>query len=245
MGVELFRPKLLFRIVDCFNEGLHNQFVQEHKTYRLWCFEMILEFLDEQISNLKYRDQQLYDLSVIIGEEKGRGNKAYKSRYNTLHGKATYDQKQSKEAKGLRAGSSASSEKQVAVTAVGKRKKKTSCIIHPYAQLKITECEVFLEKEVNERRDFVKVNGLCFYCMQKHFAKYCPNKTPCSQYNGGHSQLLHQNDANRNKPEGDNNSAKVRKSNLPAQLLTQQCHVLKMLLMIRIQNAWLLYLSSV
>ena len=178
---------------------------------------MILDFLDEQILNLKYRDQQLYDLSAII-EEKVRGNKAYKSRYNTLHGKTTYDQKQSKEAKGLRGGSSASNEKQVAVTGVGKREKKLSCIIHPFAQHKITECEVFLEKEVNERREFVKVNGLCFYCMQKHFAKYCPNKTPCSQCNGGHSQLLHQNDANRNKPEGDNSSAKVRKSNLPEQL---------------------------
>ena len=51
MAAELSRPKLLFRIVDCFNPALQAQFAQEYRDCRQWTFEVVLEFINRQISN--------------------------------------------------------------------------------------------------------------------------------------------------------------------------------------------------
>ena len=37
----------------------------------------------------------------------------------------------------------------------------------------------------------MKTNGLCFYCLGKHFARYCNHKQPCEKCKGGHTELLH------------------------------------------------------
>ena len=42
MAAELSRPKLLFRIVDCFNPVLQAQFAQEYRDCRRWTFEVVL-----------------------------------------------------------------------------------------------------------------------------------------------------------------------------------------------------------
>ena len=52
---------------------------------------------------------------------------------------------------------------------------------------KTIDCYEFLKMDVKERRVFVKAHGLCFYCLGKHLAKYCPEKQPCSICQHGHS----------------------------------------------------------
>ena len=50
---ELNRPKLLFRIVECFCPFSFTQFTQRNQDYTLWQFTTIMKFLDEQIVNLQ------------------------------------------------------------------------------------------------------------------------------------------------------------------------------------------------
>jgi len=68
---KLSRPKLIFRIVDCVNADLYSQFLNENKNFKEWKFDLILRFLDEKLENLKFREQNCFDISIIIGEEKG------------------------------------------------------------------------------------------------------------------------------------------------------------------------------
>ena len=75
MVSELSRPKLIFRIADCFKPEMYAQFAQEYKNFKTWHFEAVMNFIDERMSNLQFKDRHLYDLSTIIGEEKIRGHK--------------------------------------------------------------------------------------------------------------------------------------------------------------------------
>ena len=52
---ERSRPKLVFRIVDCFNPVLYAQFTNENREWKRWQFHKVLSFLDEQISNLQFK----------------------------------------------------------------------------------------------------------------------------------------------------------------------------------------------
>ena len=73
---ELSRPKLLFRIVDCFNADLYAEFAHENKDFRKWKFDMVLEFLDEKLDNFKFKKHNLYDISTIIGDERSGPSKS-------------------------------------------------------------------------------------------------------------------------------------------------------------------------
>ena len=66
---ELTRLKLLFRNVNCFNPTLYNLFTQVHRDFRAWRFKTILTFLDDQISNLQFRERHTYNMSAIIGKD--------------------------------------------------------------------------------------------------------------------------------------------------------------------------------
>ena len=45
--------------------------------------------------------------------------------------------------------------------------------------------------DVEERRLIVMKKGLCFYCLKRHLARYCPNQIPCVKCQSGHSDMLH------------------------------------------------------
>jgi len=72
MATELSQPKLLFRIVDCFNPGLEAHFTQEHKDFKQWTFNTIFQFINKQISNLQYKERHSYDISAVLDEEERR-----------------------------------------------------------------------------------------------------------------------------------------------------------------------------
>ena len=79
MAAELSRPKLLFRIVDCFNPALQAQFAQEYRDCRQWTFEVVLEFINRQICNLQFRESHSYNISAIIDEDET--SKAHRKSY--------------------------------------------------------------------------------------------------------------------------------------------------------------------
>ena len=65
MSNELSRPKLIFRIVDCFSPALYAQFAHEYKDWTAWRFETVLMFLDDVIANLQFKDRHTYDIPPL------------------------------------------------------------------------------------------------------------------------------------------------------------------------------------
>jgi len=66
-----------------------------------------------------------------------------------------------------------------------------TCFIHPWVKHRTSDCQQFLSKTVEERRELVRDHRLCYHCHQRHLARHCPQKTRCEKCQGGHSQLLH------------------------------------------------------
>jgi len=69
---------------------------------------------------------------------------------------------------------------------------KEECIIHASKGHTTVDCKQFLGRNVEKRRDLVRNRGLCFYCLRKHLAKFCPDRKPCAKCQGGHSDSLHE-----------------------------------------------------
>ena len=190
---ELSRPKLIIRILNCFNPTLHAQFLHEHKNFTAWKYETVLQFINEQLCYLQYVERQSYDLSVMISDDKARGLRSKiglktNKRINSVESCTSQECKRKDHC----------GQFETKMERLGPRPTKNSsisqaiCVIHPWASHDTMECRQFLQKNVEERRKFVKANGLCFYCLRKHFAKYCRRKIPCAKCNKGHSELLHQ-----------------------------------------------------
>ena len=179
---ELSRPKLLFRIVDCFNADLYAEFAHENKDFRKWKFDMVLEFLDEKLDNLKFKEHNLYDISTIIGDERSGpskskdnpGKRGFQARTNNLQS-----------AKSRPVGKERSDDSRSRITA------KEECAIHCTSGHVTTDCKQLLGMDVEKRRDLVKTKGLCYLCLGKHLARNCPTGKLCSKCQGSHSDLLH------------------------------------------------------
>ena len=182
MEAELSNPKLLFRIVDCFNPALHALFVQEFRYYHEWRFYTILQFINTQISNLQYRESHSYDISAIIDEEEKGRHKVHhferntiSARANNLNANAIYEKsrpwKTPYHSEGV--------------------PKEPKCYIHPSSNHQTIDCWQFLEKDVQQRRSFAREHGLCFYCLCKHYSADCLTKNRCVVCQGAHSKLLH------------------------------------------------------
>lgn len=61
----------------------------------------------------------------------------------------------------------------------------------------LADCNTFKKLNVIQRRDFVKLNQLCFNCMLgKHPSKFCRNRSRCSVCNSKHHLLLHSDNGN-------------------------------------------------
>ena len=65
------------------------------------------------------------------------------------------------------------------------------CTIYPSARHETVPSRQFLQKDVEEKGKIIKTNGLCFYYLKRHFAKYCNFKIPSKVGGKGHSHLLH------------------------------------------------------
>ena len=57
---------------------------------------------------------------------------------------------------------------------------------------KLDKCQAFLKKSLQERKDFIKTNGLCFGCMKKgHRSKECKHRLICETCKRKHPSALH------------------------------------------------------
>lgn len=67
----------------------------------------------------------------------------------------------------------------------------------------ICHCTEFSQLDIEQRKDFVKNNGLCFNCLIKgHSIKFCRQTTVCKKCGRRHHTLLHENArTNFNEPE--------------------------------------------
>ena len=190
---ELSRPKLVFRIVDCFNSLLYAQFAQQHKDFKLWSFEKVLAFLDEQISNLQFKERHAFDISAIIGDEKPADRELETVRKPRCSARVNNLQQaeSAPAAENSPYRARALNGKADGHTTRPHSMSSNTCIMHPHAPHRTIDCRQFLRKGVTERRQFVRENGLCFYCLEKHLARQCPAKQQCSKCKGKHSELLH------------------------------------------------------
>ena len=183
MEGELTRSKLLFWIADCFNPTLNNLFTQVHRDFRAWRFKAILTFLDDQITNLQFRERQTYDISAIIGEDnrsrkpdkpaRNRSGHDFSGRINNV---VTTDCRQSESKPKV-------SHEQIKLQSRPRIKDSKGMHIHkktahvpsiqmPFAAL--WECRKFLEMDVEVRKSIVMKKGLCFYCLKKTPGKILP-----------------------------------------------------------------------
>ena len=189
MAAELSRPKLLFRIVDCFNPPLQAQIAQEYRDCRQWTFEVVLEFINRQICNLQFRESHSYNISAIIDEDET--SKAYRKSY--------FERKQTRaRANNLQVAikeTNRSIPKNDAHNVVSQNLRKacneSNCVVHPLVQHKTIDCRQFLNKTIKERQELVRAHDLCYYCLQKHYARSCTNKKRCEKCQGAHSPMLH------------------------------------------------------
>ncbi|CAC5372300.1 unnamed protein product [Mytilus coruscus] len=56
------------------------------------------------------------------------------------------------------------------------------CLIHENGKHCLADCKVFVEKPLEERREIVKKNGICFKCLNgKHLAKDCKANIKCEK----------------------------------------------------------------
>lgn len=59
----------------------------------------------------------------------------------------------------------------------------------------LTDCNQFIEMDVNMRRQFVLAEGMCFSCVRaKHLSRFCQNKTFCDICKNRHHTMLHVTD---------------------------------------------------
>ncbi|XP_075155635.1 uncharacterized protein LOC142228991 [Haematobia irritans] len=71
-------------------------------------------------------------------------------------------------------------------------KAKPSCLLCKSPDHSIFTCPTFLQKDINERRHFVKESALCYNCLrQGHAVSNCASKGRCKQCHRRHHSLLH------------------------------------------------------
>ncbi|XP_068203742.1 uncharacterized protein [Palaemon carinicauda] len=84
----------------------------------------------------------------------------------------------------------------------------------------LEECPQFLHRSVDERREFVKDNRLCFSCLgNNHTSKRCLNRRQCKTFNKRHPTTLHI----ENFRMLDSNSAIVSQANAQSESTGQGC----------------------
>ena len=59
----------------------------------------------------------------------------------------------------------------------------------------LDDCQLFLKKPIEQRKEYLKQNKMCFACYEKnHISRGCLRKRKCKKYNKPHSSALHIDD---------------------------------------------------
>ena len=156
MSSELNRPKLLFRIVECFCPFLFTQFMQKNQDYTVWQFTTIMKFLDEQIVNLQFKEGHTYDISTIISEDKSnkkpQGNFAERYQNVRTNSMQAASSELCDPSKGKQHSTKQDNQEASGRSNYHQRKKPPEgCAIHSTQSHATIECRQFLEKNEEQR----------------------------------------------------------------------------------------------
>ena len=76
----------------------------------------------------------------------------------------------------------------------------STCLFCSAKDHRIYSCNDFIRKTVQERRDFIRINQLCYNCLEKgHIIKECKNTKNCFICNERHHILVHQDESSSSK----------------------------------------------
>ena len=78
-------------------------------------------------------------------------------------------------------------------TEIKRKGNRQSCAYHNMSGHSLSECHAFKNLPVDDRRQFVADEKLCFLCFGSHRAQDCSSNVSCDQCNGAHCSLLHRN----------------------------------------------------
>lgn len=102
---------------------------------------------------------------------------------------------------------------------------ETPCIFCQ-GNLTLESCNKIKEKANQERLDFLKSKGLCFWCLrQGHISQNCKKKTVCKQCSRKHPDILHQNEEAKNTTSvsEQGNTQKEERSVTPSPVKEEVC----------------------
>jgi len=70
---------------------------------------------------------------------------------------------------------------------------RLSCTFCKKQYHSLSDCRDFMKKEMTERKDYIKKEGLCFGCLKKgHRSKQCTNRNDCKKCKRKHPTSLHE-----------------------------------------------------
>ncbi|XP_072173968.1 uncharacterized protein [Diadema setosum] len=81
---------------------------------------------------------------------------------------------------------------------------KKSCIFCERQNHGLEECREFSRKPVEQKREFVKNEGLCYGCLSKgHMSKQCPKRSECKICSKRHPTCMHDDTFKQSTAEGE------------------------------------------
>ncbi|CAC5372342.1 unnamed protein product [Mytilus coruscus] len=94
------------------------------------------------------------------------------------------------------------------------------CLIHENGKHNLADCKVFVEKPLEERREIVKKNGICFKCLNgKHLAQDCKANIKCEKCGKtAHCTAFHFERQTR-----ENNGGERQVENQPPDQISTKC----------------------
>ena len=97
---------------------------------------------------------------------------------------------------------------------IEKRSPSFSCFLCKNNSHSLEKCSKFIKKNMDERRDFVRVNHLCFGCFSNdgHISKNCQNRLLCEECGKRHPTPLHYSSA----PVKSEDSSKTKEALKPS-----------------------------
>ena len=90
-------------------------------------------------------------------------------------------------------------------TEIKQKGNQQSCAYHNMSSHSLSECHAFKNLPVDDRRQFVADEKLCFICFGTHRAQDCSSNIYCDRCNGAHNSLLHRNASDSRKTYSQEN----------------------------------------
>ena len=83
-------------------------------------------------------------------------------------------------------------------------KSSTDCLFCKRQNHTLNECRGFMRKQLTERKDYIKKEGLCFACLKRgHMSKQCTNRSDCKKCQKRHPTSLHDDERGEWKKQED------------------------------------------